>query len=74
MKTLEFEAEVTEHEMLKLPGEIARQFSVGDRVRVLLLADAELIADMKEEDEWRQLAAQQFFSGYDEADSAYDQL
>lgn len=74
MKTLEFEAEVTEHEMLKLPDEIARQFSAGDKVRVLLLADAELIADMKEEDEWRQLAAQQFFAGDDEADSVYDQL
>ena len=66
MKTLEFEAEVIEHEMLKLPDEIAHQFSVGDKVRVVLLAD--------EETDWRQLVAEQFLNGYDEEDSIYDRL
>lgn len=66
MKTLEFEAEVVEHEMLKLPDEIARQFVTGDKVRIVLIAN--------ESSDWRQLVAQQFLEGYDAEDAIYDDL
>ncbi len=66
MKTLEFEAEVLEHELLKLPDEIAQQLVAGDKVRLLLLGD--------DEEEWRTLAAARFINGYDEADAIYDEL
>jgi hypothetical protein len=69
MKALEFEARLNPDHTLTVPAELAAQLPGGAPVRVLLLVPA---AD--EEQEWKRLAAEQFFKGYAEGDAIYDEL
>ncbi len=68
MKALEFETAVAADQTLVLPQEAAAEVRPGMTLRVLLL-----IPDRPKND-WYQMSAEQFLSGYAESDAIYDEL
>jgi hypothetical protein len=69
VKALEFQARINKDRTLAIPDSIAAQIPVEETVRVLLL-----VPEISEEEEWKRLAANEFFRGYAESDAIYDQL
>ena len=69
MKALEFEAQLNPDQTLSVPQAVAAQLPQGERVRVLVLVD-----ELSEDEAWQRLATEQFFKGYAESDSIYDEL
>ena len=64
MKALEFETALNESGMIAVP-EAFKDSLFKKRMKVIVLYE-------EEEDEWRQLAAEQFLKGYDDEDAIYD--
>ena len=69
MKAFEFETNLTPNRMLELPADLQAQVTPGSPVRVILL-----LPDSSEESDWQRLTAEEFFKGYAESDSIYDNL
>jgi len=72
MKAYEFLAQATPEGKLQLPEAISQVLSTNQTIRVILLIDES--TDIEENTAWSQLTAQQFFSGYSEADAIYDAI
>jgi hypothetical protein len=68
MKTLEFEATLTNDFTLKVPAAVAEQIPKEGNVHVIVLLPDDEDAD------WRRLATEQFLAGYTEADAIYDSI
>jgi hypothetical protein len=75
MKAYEFLAQPTPEGKLELPETIFQILSTNQTVRVILLIDEPIDStDSAEKTAWSQLTAEQFFSGYSEADAIYHQI
>lgn len=72
MKAYEFLAQPTPEGKLQLPETISKTLSTNQTIRVILLIDE--ATDIEEKTAWSQLTAEQFFSGYNEADAIYDTI
>lgn len=72
MKAYEFLAQPTPEGKLQLPETISNTLSMNQTVRVILLIDE--ATDLEEKTAWSQLTAEQFLSGYSEADAIYDTI
>ncbi|HEY9907952.1 MAG TPA: hypothetical protein V6D18_10175 [Thermosynechococcaceae cyanobacterium] len=69
MKAIEVTGTIDEHGQLALdrPLPLSQR-----RVRAIVLVEEE--GDRSEASDWSQLATEQFFNGYSEADSIYDRV
>jgi hypothetical protein len=68
MRTVEFEAELTNTGVLSIPPDVAASLDAPTRARVILI-----LGEPEEDDEdWRKLSLQQFLRGYAEVDAIYD--
>ena len=65
--------EVTNEGKLELPQDLVEHLQPGRLVHVTVVPN-EMTAQEIEDLEWDKLTAQQFLSGYSEADSIYDKL
>lgn len=72
MKAYEFLAQPTPEGKLQLPEAISQVLSTNQTIKVILLIDEP--EDSAEKTAWSQLTAEQFFSGYSEADAIYDTM
>ena len=72
MKAYEFPTKVTSEGKLEVPDALLRVLSTDRVVRVIILVSEQ--TDMVEQAAWAHLTAEQFFAGYDEADSIYDSI
>lgn len=70
MKAYEVSVKVTPQGQLELPAALLKALPRGKVVRVIILIDGSAGAD--EEAAWAHLTAEQFLSGYGEADAIYD--
>jgi hypothetical protein len=68
MKAVEFKSKLKGKSII-VPDNISSELSEGKDVRVIILLDE---IDKEEEDDFRNLSANQFLSGYSESDSIYD--
>ena len=68
MKALEFEGKVTPTLTLEILQDLKAKVLPGLPIRVILLLPE------NGETDWHRLTAEQFFKGYTEADSIYDDL
>lgn len=74
MTALEFQASLGADGTVKVPDDIASQLKSIESFRVLLLLPAD-VGEAKEEDEaWDRLGEAEFFRGYAESDSIYDDV
>jgi hypothetical protein len=69
MKAFEFETTLTADRAVNLPSELRTQLAPGSSIRVILL-----LPELNEDQEWARLTAEQFFKGYAESDTVYDDL
>jgi hypothetical protein len=72
MKAYEFPAQLTPEGKLEVDKVFLPSLSVKQTVKVILLVDEP--ADSAEKNAWAQLTAEQFVSGYSEADAIYDNI
>ena len=72
MKAYEFAGEVLADGQLKLPASALAQLAGHHAVRVIVLVQDS--PEGEEEAEWNTMAAEQFLTGYSEADAIYDTL
>lgn len=70
MKAYEVPVKVSADGQLELPGSVSRLLPVNQVVRLIILVDE---PDNQADAEWARLTAEQFFAGYSEADSIYDE-
>ena len=72
MKAIEFTT-ILEASKIQFPELVLKdiQASIGKNARVILLIDE---PDLYEEKSFRNLAEEQFFKGYSEADTIYDKV
>lgn len=70
MKAYEIPARVTAEGKVELPEELLTLLPRGQTVRLIVLVPE--AADQEESISWSRLTAEQFLSGYSEADSIYD--
>jgi hypothetical protein len=71
MKAYEFPLKVSPQGTLEIPAPVSELLSQGEVVRVILLVSEP--EDLSEERQWAYLAAKEFFAGYAESDSIYDE-
>ena len=72
MKTCEIQAKLSPEGKIELPPELLNSLASEPFVRVIILIPDQ--EDLKEKETWNRLSAAQFFSGYNEADSIYDNI
>jgi hypothetical protein len=72
MKAYELPLKLTDEGTLDLPAELVAALPQDEFLRVLILVPDE--TDSSEEEDWRRLATEQFFSQFAETDSVYDNL
>ncbi len=72
MKAYEFPAQLTPEGKLEVAEGLLPSLSVKQVVKVILLIDEP--ADSAEKNAWVQLTAEQFVSGYSEADAIYNNV
>ena len=72
MKAYELSVKVTSHGTLELPEKLLKKLPRDRAIGMILLIPEQ--ADTEDDAAWDRLTAEQFFSGYDEADSVYDHL
>lgn len=68
MTTIEFWSRLNPDRTLEVPPEVASRIQGDEPVRVVV------VVPDGDDQEWRDLAAEQFFGGYDAADGLYDDL
>ena len=69
MKTLEFDARISRDSTLKVPASFSSQIEADQPVHVVLVVPAS-----REDQDWSQLAAEQFLKGYADGDAIYDDV
>ena len=69
MKAVEFRGQIDANNAIEVPPEIAAQIQRGEALRVIVL-----MLDADSDEDWGQLIAGQFITGYCEGDSIYDNL
>jgi hypothetical protein len=69
MKALEFQAQLNSDGSLAIPASLLSTVPVGQTVRVIVL-----VPENEADQEWEQLAAEEFGKGYAESDALYDQI
>ena len=69
MKALEFQTRMNPDHTLTVPPEVVAHLQPDQAIRVLVL-----IPDSNDDEEWAQLAAEQFLQGYAPSDAVYDEL
>ncbi|MCI0489838.1 MAG: hypothetical protein L0229_24875 [Blastocatellia bacterium] len=72
MKAYEMPLRVSEEGKLELPEELLRRLQPDQIVRVIVLISEP--ADAEEQASWSRLTAEQFLTGYSEADAVYDHI
>ncbi len=76
MKAYEFPAKVTPEGRLEFPESLLQHLPSNQQVRVIILVSEPTEEEEEKEEEaaWRRLAAEQFFTDYNDADAIYDQI
>lgn len=69
MKQFVFDTHVTPDATVPLPPEVAANIQANQAVHVVLV-----LPDADEEQQWSNLAAEQFLKGYADSDAIYDDL
>ena len=69
MKAIEFESQRNPDQTLTIPDSVLDAIPIGQRVRVLIL-----LPENDADQEWEQMAAEEFGRGYADTDAIYDQL
>ena len=72
MRAYEFPIKVTPEGRLELPDALLKLLPANQVVRVIIFVSEP--ADMEEQAAWSRLTAEQFFTGYSEADAVYDRI
>ena len=72
MKAYEFTCKVTSKGKLELPEALTKFLPANQVVRVIVLLNEP--TESEDEEAWTRLTAEQFFAGYSEADTVYDEL
>lgn len=72
MKAYEFPVQVSAEGTLEIPAPVAQALPRGEIVRVILLVSEP--TDLSDENEWASLTAREFFRGYADSDSIYDEV
>lgn len=72
MKAYEFPGKVTSEGKLELPDTVQKVLPGNREVRVIVLVSEP--GDLEEHAAWARLTAEQFISGYSEADAVYDRI
>ena len=72
MRAYEFPVKVTPEGALELPDSLSRLLPGNQVVRVIILVSEP--ADIEEPMAWSRLTAEQFLTGYSEADAIYDKV
>jgi len=70
MKSLQFQGQLNPDRTMAVPESVADQVPPGASFRVVIL----LPESPNEDQEWSQMAMAEFFKGYAESDSIYDDL
>jgi hypothetical protein len=68
MKALEFDGQVANHDLIRVPPHVAEQIPEGSLVRVIILLDA------GEDESWRRASLDRFSAAYSEEDAVYEKL
>ena len=68
MKAIEFNTKIHSHNTIEIPASYLDQLKSDQKVRVIVLID-----DTTDEESWRKYTTTQFFSGYSNDDSIYDE-
>ena len=72
MKAYQFPARITPEGNLDIPDALAKQLPNNQAVQVIILVNES--EDNEEDAAWSRLDAEQFFNGYADVDSIYDEL
>lgn len=71
MKAYEFPVKMSAEGILEIPAPVSELIPPGEIVRVILLVPES--EDLYEQKQWNLLTAKEFFAGYAESDSIYDE-
>ncbi len=72
MKTYEVPLKITPEGKVEFPEDFLSSLPREQEIRVIVLVPEP--GDLKEHGSWARLTAEQFFAGYNEADSIYDRF
>lgn len=72
MKAYEFPVQVSDEGTLEIPAPVSELLPRGQVVRVILLVQEP--EDFYEQSQWSYLTTREFFAGYAESDSIYDEV
>ena len=72
MKTYEIPVKITSEGKMEFPDDVLATLPREQEVRVIIFVPES--GDVQECNDWTQLATEQFFAGYSEADSIYDRI
>lgn len=72
MKAYEFPCKVTSEGRLELPDTLMKLLPANQVVRVIILLNEP--TERADEEGWARLTAEQFLTGYSEADAVYDEI
>lgn len=71
MKAYEFASQISSEGTLEIPPPVAEMLPRDEILRVIVLVHEP--ADVYEQSEWGHLTAREFFAGYADSDSIYDE-
>jgi hypothetical protein len=74
MTALEFRATINADGTVNVPENIAARVAVGSPIRVILLVPTDTEEARQEDEAWDRLGEEQFFRGYADSDSIYDDV
>ncbi len=74
MTALEFQGSLNADGTMKVPQDIASQLHNVESFRVLLLVPSDSETAEQEDEAWDKLTEQEFFRGYTDSDSVYDDV
>ena len=72
MKAYEFPCKVTPAGRLELPDTLTKLLPANHVVRVIILLSE--LTEIEDNEVWARLTAEQFLTGYSEADAIYDEV
>ena len=72
MKAYELPCKVTSEGRLELPNALMKLLPANQVVRVIILLSEP--TEREDEEVWARLTAEQFLTGYSEADAVYDEI
>ena len=74
MTALEFQASLNPDGTVQVPNDVAALLKDVGSFRVLLLVPSEVETAEEEDEAWDRLTEREFFRGYAESDSIYDDI